>query len=86
MSRMVLIVFAVVVLGALGGFAALGVAGRPPVQQPVHHDLPFAADTVGAAPSVAVPAAPVVPVVTPVVPAAPAQISIAPTEPAPAHP
>lgn len=85
MSRMVLIVFAVVVLGALGGFAALGVTGRPPVQQPVHRDLPFAAD-VAATPSVAVPAAPAAPVVTPVVPAAPAQLSLSPTGQAPAHP
>lgn len=79
MSRMVLIVFAVVVLGALGGFAALGVAGRPPVPQPVHHDLPFAADAVATTPSVAVPPAPAVP-------AAPAQVSISPTVQAPAHP
>lgn len=86
MSRMVLIVFAVVVLGALGGFAALGVAGRPPVPQPVHHDLPFAPEAVATTPSVAVPPAPAVPVVTPVVPAAPAQVSISPTEQAPAHP
>lgn len=86
MSRMVLIVFAVVVLGALGGFAALGLTGRPPAQQPVHRDLPFAADVVAATPSVTVPPAPAAPVVTPVVPAAPAQLSISPTGPAPAHP
>ncbi|WP_086638700.1 hypothetical protein [Acetobacter okinawensis] len=86
MSRTVLIVFAVVVLGAVGGFAALGLTGRPPVQQQVHRDLPFAADVVAATPSVAVPPPPAAPVVTPVVPAAPAQISVAPTGPAPAHP
>lgn len=86
MSRMVLIVFAVVVLGALGGFAALGMSGRPPVQQPVHRDLPFAADSAAASPSVPVPQGPAAPVVTPVVPAAPAQISIAPTQQAPSHP
>ena len=86
MSRMVLIVLAVVVLGVLGGFAALGVTGRPPVQQSVHRDLPFAADAVVAAPSVAVPPAPATPVVTSVVPAAPAQIILSPTEQAPAHP
>jgi hypothetical protein len=56
------------------------------VPQPVHHDLPFAAEAVATTPSVAVPPAPAVPVVTPVVPAAPAQVSISPTEQAPAHP
>ncbi|MFT8418402.1 MAG: hypothetical protein ABF636_06170 [Acetobacter sp.] len=86
MSRMVLIVFAVVVLGALGGFAALGMSGRPPVQQAVHRDLPFAADVAVATPSVAVPQGPAAPVVTPVVPAAPAQITLSPTQQAPAHP
>lgn len=86
MSRMVLIVFVVVVLGALGGFAALGLTGHPPVQQAVHHDLPFAADTAVTAPSVAVPPPPAAPVVTPVVPMAPAQPTISSTAPAPAHP
>lgn len=86
MSRAVLIVFAVVVLGALGGFAALGLTGRPPVPQAVHHDLPFAADVVAATPSVAVPPAPAAPVVTPVVPAAPAQVPLSPVAPVAAHP
>lgn len=86
MSRMVLIVFAVLVIGGLAGFAALGLTGHPSVQQAVHHELPFAADAPVAATSVAVPPAPAAPVVTPVVPAAPAQPVISSTAPEPAHP
>ena len=82
MSRMVLIVVSIVAIALLGGFAALGLTAHPPVPQPVHRDLPLPAPpAIQAAPTLAVPDAPVI---TPVVPAAPAQPPV--QQQAPAHP
>ena len=43
MSRMVLVIAAVVCIAFVGGIASLGLSGHAPEPQPVHRDIPLQA-------------------------------------------
>lgn len=82
MSRMVLVIAALVCIVCVGGVAALGMSGHAPVPQPVHHDIPLAAPQLAVQTPLALPPPPPAPVVTPLTPAAPQAAPVAPAAPA----
>ena len=81
MSRMVLVIVAVVCIAFVGGIASLGLSGHAPVPQPVHRDIPLQVPQQAVqAPTTPVPPPPPAPLVTPLSPAPQG----APVTPAPA--